>query len=84
MTRDDYVGSGWSGWRLSDVFGFTTVSRAARAPTTCVGSHVDGVLARQDAVDQSAAILGDFGRAAHVAGLVADAAGADAARRIRS
>lgn len=26
MTRDDYVGSGWSGWRLSDVFGFPTVS----------------------------------------------------------
>jgi hypothetical protein len=27
MTRDDYVGSGWSSWRLSDVFGWPTVSR---------------------------------------------------------
>ncbi|PWK62570.1 hypothetical protein [Roseicyclus mahoneyensis] len=27
MTRDDYVGSGWAGWRMSDVFGFPTVSR---------------------------------------------------------
>lgn len=27
MTRDDYVGSGWAGWRLSDVFGWPTVSR---------------------------------------------------------
>lgn len=26
MTRDDYVGSGWSSWRMSDVFGFPTVS----------------------------------------------------------
>jgi hypothetical protein len=32
MTRDDYVGSGWSGWRLSDVFGFTTVSRRNARP----------------------------------------------------
>jgi hypothetical protein len=27
MTRDDYVGSGWSGWRMSDVFGWPTHSR---------------------------------------------------------
>lgn len=26
MTRDDYVGSGWSGWKMSDVVGFPTVS----------------------------------------------------------
>ena len=27
MTRDDYVGSGWSGWTLSGVFMWPTVSR---------------------------------------------------------
>ena len=27
MTRDDYVGSGWANWRMSDVFGWPTVSR---------------------------------------------------------
>lgn len=26
MTRDDYVGSGWAQWKMSDIFGFTTVS----------------------------------------------------------
>lgn len=27
MTRDDYVGSGWAGWRMSDIFGWPTVAR---------------------------------------------------------
>jgi hypothetical protein len=32
MTRDDYVGSGWSGWRVSDMLGWPTVSRRREAP----------------------------------------------------
>jgi hypothetical protein len=39
MTRDDYVGSGWSGWRLSDVFGFTTVSRRRARPDNLSTGH---------------------------------------------
>ena len=27
MTRDDYVGSGWAEWRMSDMFGFPTISQ---------------------------------------------------------
>lgn len=40
MTRDDYVGSGWSGWRLSDVFGFTTVSRRKERPNNLTTGHM--------------------------------------------
>jgi hypothetical protein len=40
MTRDDYLGSGWSGWRLSDVFGFTTVSRRRARPDNLASGHM--------------------------------------------
>jgi hypothetical protein len=40
MTRHDYVGSGWSGWRLSDVFGFTTVSRRRARPDNLIDGHM--------------------------------------------
>jgi len=39
MTRDDYVGSGWSGWRLSDVFGFPTISRRKERPDNLSPGH---------------------------------------------
>src|SRR6056297_334927 len=39
MTRDDYVGSGWSGWRLSDVFGFPTISRRKERPDNLIPGH---------------------------------------------
>jgi hypothetical protein len=40
MTRDDYVGSGWSGWRLSHVFGWPTVSaRHERSPSVLQGTR---------------------------------------------
>jgi hypothetical protein len=32
MTRDDYVGSGWAEWKLSDVFGWPTRSRPRSGP----------------------------------------------------
>ena len=40
LTRDDYVGSGWSGWRLSDVFGFTLVSRRRARPDNLAHGHM--------------------------------------------
>jgi hypothetical protein len=32
LTRDDYVGSGWSGWRVSDMLGWPTISRRTGRP----------------------------------------------------
>jgi hypothetical protein len=40
LTRDDYVGSGWSGWRMSDVFGFTLVSRRRARPDNLTHGHM--------------------------------------------
>jgi hypothetical protein len=34
MTREDYVGSGWSGFRVSDMLGWPTVSRRKDRPRT--------------------------------------------------
>ena len=76
MTRDDYVGSGWSGWRLSDVFGFPTISRRKERPDNLSPGHKsDMVLARQALVNKTTAVVGVSWRAAHVALLLADAAG---------
>lgn len=40
LTRDDYVGSGWSGWRVSDVFGFTLISRRRERPDNLTHGHM--------------------------------------------
>lgn len=40
MTRDDYVGSGWAEWRMSDVFGFPTISvRREYRPSVLTGTR---------------------------------------------
>lgn len=40
MTRDDYVGSGWADWRVSDVFGFTLISRRKERPDNLIEGHM--------------------------------------------
>jgi hypothetical protein len=40
MTRDDYVGSGWSGWRVSDMLGWTLVSRRRERPDNLTSGHM--------------------------------------------
>jgi hypothetical protein len=39
LTREDYVGSGWSGWRVSDMLGWPTISRRTRRPKNLLQGH---------------------------------------------
>ncbi|MFW5881652.1 MAG: hypothetical protein ACOCTP_03935 [Roseicyclus sp.] len=48
LTREDYVGSGWSGWRASDILMWPTVSRRRGRPDNLLQDHrhITGFLGR--------------------------------------